>query len=131
VILLVNIDCDIDSDIVIEILIDSDIVNQEMNYTPKHIYELVFRNNIVNLKVALSEGNNSKDGYRCDCGMMAIHTAAARSKDCLSILLESGFDIEGRTAHNSTPLIISCCNKRRDCAELLLQHGAQIESKDE
>ena len=98
--------------------------------SPKHIYELVYLNDIENLTIALAEGINPKGFFRCECGMMAIHTAAARSKECLSLLLESGFDIEGRTSHQSTPLIISVCNKRKDCAELLINKGASIESKD-
>jgi hypothetical protein len=100
-------------------------------YTPRDVYDFVYERDTENLRIALSQGNNSTEWYKCYCGLFAVHTAAAKCRNCLEILLDSGADIEAKTNHQSTPLIIATCNENSECVSLLLERGANIEAVDD
>ncbi len=69
---------------------------------------------------------NALDGY----GRAAIHYAAERDTDCLTLLLANNSNINIRDSNQDTALHWACFKNNHECVKLLLQHGALVNAMD-
>ena len=100
------------------------------SYTPKDVYYFARDGNSTSLTAALTISSNRRNWYT-EIGDNALHRATRYGHlNCISILLNSGIDVNIKTKYNTTALSYAAAHGHLQCMELLLSRGADIDSRN-
>ena len=69
---------------------------------------------------------SSVDGYQ----RVALHYAAEKDAECVSLLLDFGADPNAPDGNDDTPLHWACFRNNAECAKVLLEHNASVDAVD-
>ena len=101
------------------------------SYTPRDVYNFASNGDSTNLTAALTISSNRSNWYTTQYGWNALHVATNNGRlNCMSILLNSGIDINSKDNDNDTALSLAAYNGHLQGIELLLARGADINSRN-
>ena len=100
-------------------------------YTPWDVYRFAHDGNSTSLTAALAISSNRSNWYTAGNGCNALHAATYNGHlNCISILLNTGIDINSKDNYNHTALSFAAYYGHLQCMELLLARGADINSRN-
>ena len=101
------------------------------SYTPEDVFIFASAGDSISLTTALAISSNRSNWYTDEVGSNALHIATIYGHlNCISILLNSGIDINSKTNFNNTALTYAAYKGHLQCMELLLARGADINSRN-
>jgi len=106
-------------------------ITSTVEYDSRDTYYFARYGDKVELRKALSQGNNSLNWYKdCD-GMTACHWAVRNGhKECMMMILDSGFDINTADDHGNTIVHFSAYNGNMDFIHFLIERNIDFNVKN-
>ena len=100
------------------------------DYTSLDVYIYARDGDSTSLTAALVISSNRSNWYTNEHGWNVLHVATRHGHlNCISVLLNSGIDVNSKTYYNTTALSFAAANDYLQCMELLLARGADINNR--